>query len=98
MRVASKYSLNGPYTVLDESPKYYIVWDAVGHSIALDKQEWEPVPEWVDVTSECYASLIDNTYRIYHRKGGDGKWIGDQFGYRVTNANDLSRIKVEVKR
>ena len=62
MKVVSKYGLNGPYTVLDESTKYYIVRDAVGHSIALDKQEWEPVPEWVNVTHLCNLHKDNDKY------------------------------------
>ena len=84
------------WKVLEESSTYYIV-EGDFAPIALKKADYEPVQEWVDVTHECYASLIDHTYRIYHRKNG-GTWIGDQYGYRVTNAGDLSKIKVEVKR
>ena len=84
------------YEVIEESPNYYIVY-GTGGKVAVSKADYEPVQEWVDVTHECYASLINTTYRIYHRKNG-GTWIGDQYGYRVTNAGDLSKIKVEVKR
>ena len=82
------------WKVLEESSAYYIV-EGDFAPLALKKLEYEPVQEWVDVTRECHATLIDNTYRIYHRVDGTGTWIGDQYGYRVTDANDLSKIKVE---
>lgn len=70
MKVVSKYGLNGPCTVLDESPKYYIVRDAVGHSIALDKQEWEPVKEWVPVYTFEMCGMQDKEIRARHSGNG----------------------------
>ena len=70
MRVASKYSLNGPYTVLDESTKYYIVRDAEGNSIALDKQKWEPVKEWVPIYTFEMCGMKDKEIRARHSGNG----------------------------
>ena len=70
MKVVSKYGLNGPYTVLGESPKYYIVRDAVGHSMALDKQEWEPVQEWVPVYTFEMWGMKDKEIRARHSGNG----------------------------
>jgi malonyl CoA-acyl carrier protein transacylase len=69
MKVVSKSGLNGPYTVLDESPKYYIVRDAVGRTIAVDKQGWEPVQEWTDETglydgTQAMEILACSNYRL----------------------------------
>lgn len=96
MKVQRRCDPKKVYEVLNESPTHYIIGRGC-YDIALRKTDYEPVQEWVDVTRECYASLIDNTYRIYHRMGDSGKWVGDQHGYRITNANDLSKIKVERK-
>ena len=100
MKVTAKKPLvGGEHKVVEEGERFYIVYgDTIGSYKALPKSEYEPVQEWVDVTKECEAILIENTYRIYRRVNGGGcRWIGDQFGYRVTNADNLSRIKVEVK-
>ena len=98
MRVVSKYGLNGPYTVLDESTKYYIVRDAVGHSIALDKQEWEPVPEWVDVTHECVVVIRGTKQMIMHKSYelGDCSAVACLGTYRLVAAG-LQGIRVEKK-
>jgi len=97
MKVQRKHGAVETYEVLEESTNYYIIKGSATFVHVVSKADYEPVQEWVDVTHECYASLINTTYRIYHRKNG-GTWIGDQYGYRVTNAGDLSKIKVEVKR
>ena len=82
MKVQRRCNPKEVYEVLNESPTHYII-DRGYNDIALRKADYEPVQEWVDVTRECHATLIDNTYRIYHRVDG------------VTDANDLSKIKVE---
>ena len=95
MRVQAKSPYSGPmYTVVEESPNYYIARDSVGFLINLHKSEYEPVREWVDVTHECEMRLIGETYRIYH----GGTWLGDASRYRVKNPNNLSKVRVEVKR
>ena len=82
------------WEVADEAKAYYIAKDPAGFLRVLDKADYEPVEEWVDVTHECNMLLIGETYRVYHA----GAWIGDPDKYRVSNATSLSKVKVEVKR
>ncbi len=82
------------WEVADEAKAYYIAKDPAGFLRVLDKADYEPVEEWVDVTHECNMLLIGETYRVYHA----GTWIGDPDKYRVSNATSLSKVKVEVKR
>ena len=50
MKVQHKVEPHIQWTVMDESPKYYIVQDTPGHKSALAKTDYEPVQEWVDET------------------------------------------------
>ena len=95
MKVVSKYGLNGPYTVLDESTKYYIVRDAAGHSIALDKQKWEPVQEWVNVTHEC--TLLEDMYGRYSLFHNGCAVEASNKRYKVTR-NGCVTYKVEAQK
>ena len=90
----SKDIIGIEWEAVDEAKAYYIVKDPAGFLQVLDKKDYEPVEEWVDVTHECNMLLIGETYRVYHA----GAWIGDPDKYRVSNATSLSKVKVEVKR
>ena len=94
-KVVSKDGLDGPYTVLDESTKYYIVRDAAGHSIALDKQEWEPVQEWVNVTHEC--TLLEDMYGRYSLFHNGCAVEASNTRYKVT-CNGCVTYKVEAQK
>lgn len=52
MRVKHKYQDSEEFEVLDESSKYYIVRNATGQSIALDKLEWGLAAQWHDKSEE----------------------------------------------
>lgn len=52
MRVKHKYRDSEEFEVLDESSKYYIVRNATGQSIALDKLEWGLAAQWYDKSAE----------------------------------------------
>ena len=53
MKVQAKLLSNHyQYEVVEESSNYYIVY-GTGGKVAVSKADYEPVQEWVDVTSEC---------------------------------------------
>ena len=67
----------GPYdyTVVEESPHYYIVYGTFG-TVAVSKADYKPVQEWVDVTSlhegSAVATLLqDPGYRLVRREVGN---------------------------
>ncbi len=53
MKVQRKVMPSEQFYVREESDSYYIAVDAICRTLALDKREYEPVQEWVDVTAEC---------------------------------------------
>lgn len=55
MKVQRKVMPSEQFYVKEESDSYYIAVDAICMTLALDKREYEPVQEWVDVTHECCA-------------------------------------------
>ena len=90
---AKKPCVSDVFEVVDQSTQYYIAKDACGFLVVLAKTEYEPVPEWKDVTANCYLledgygrySLFHNTYAIH---ANDPK-------YRVTTQGNS--FKVECK-
>ena len=94
VKVTGNPRIKNQYNVEDVGERYYVIADEHGMLAVVDKKDYEPVEEWVDVTHECNMLLIGETYRVYHAS----TWIGDPDKYRVSNATSLSKVKVEVKR
>ena len=97
MKVRCKgFGINTPveWTVVEESSRYYIVKsDSTLGLACLDKAYYEPVQEWVDVTSECHLEWTGGpTFELYHK----GNYVNLN-NYRIVR-NCLNGIKVEVKR
>ena len=94
MKVQRKVMPSEQFYVKEESDSYYIAVDAICMTLALDKREYEPVQEWVDVTHECtLEASAHGAYCIY------------RLGYVVNPGNTAHRItckgptfKVEVKK
>ncbi len=82
------------WEVADEAKAYYIAKDPAGFLRVLDKADYEPVQEWVDVTHECtLEASATGAYCIY------------RLGYVLNPGNTVHRVtckgstfKVEVKR
>ena len=55
MKVRAKTPCIGHnYEVVEETTRFYITLeDGLSHYLALPKDDYEPVEEWVDVTAEC---------------------------------------------
>ncbi len=99
MKVRAKTPCIGPnYEVVEETTRFYITLeDGLSHYLALPKDDYEPVEEWVDVDmstltfreSEDNAYLCDGELILFKRtwwangKGmsGSGK---DAETYRIT--------------
>ena len=91
---AKKPCVSGEYKVVEETERFYIVYgDTIGGYTALPKCDYEPVQEWVDVTSECHLEWTGGpTFELYHK----GNYVNLN-NYRIVR-NCLNGIKVEVKR
>ena len=90
----SKDIIGIEWEAVDEAKAYYIVKDPAGFLRVLDKKDYEPVEEWVDVTHECtLEASATGAYCIY------------RLGYVVNPGNTAHRVtcegstfEVEVKR
>ena len=68
----SKDIIGIEWEAVDEAKAYYIVKDPDGFLRVLDKKDYEPVLEWVDVTDECHISesgghsmlIMHNRYQV----------------------------------
>lgn len=63
-------SITGTWVVVEQSPNYYIAHPGDYGTLAttcLSKQNYEPVPEWKDVTTNCLL-LEDGVgrYSLFH--------------------------------
>ncbi len=97
MKVQKKENPASTYTVVEESPRFYISFTTAGTPLALHKQDYEPVEEWVDVDmstltfkeSEDDAYLCDGVLILFKRTWwANGKGMSDSGEdaetYRIT--------------
>lgn len=71
MKVQAKSPYSGPmYTVVEESPNYYIARDSVGFLINLYKSEYEPVQEWVPMYTFEMCGMKGKEIRAVHSGNG----------------------------
>ncbi len=71
MKVRAKTPCIGPnYEVVEETTRFYITLeDGLSHYLALPKDDYEPVEEWVDVTGiyngdEAMGVLHSSLYKL----------------------------------
>ena len=72
----SKDIIGIEWEAVDEAKAYYIVKDPAGFLQVLDKKDYEPVQEWVDVTGMyggiqvTVPGLEERQYRLVNSTGG----------------------------
>ena len=91
----SKDIIGIEWEAVDEAKAYYIVKDPAGFLQVLDKKDYEPVEEWVDVTAQCTIETdCHGRYSLFHKNKAV---FVDDCKYRVT-PNGAVVYKVERKR
>ncbi len=98
-KVEDKMHYRVQYEVVDQVAKYYICKGECGFLVALDKDDYDPVPEWVDISKDCKYELVDSVNQLYALCHGNNivESSYQAHNYRVTKVGD-GYTKVEVKR
>ena len=87
----SKDIIGIEWEAVDEAKAYYIVKDPAGFLQVLDKKDYEPVEEWVDVTHTVkfgtYSGLMDyrdKDYIVDSEMNGVGYILAGKDGVSIT--------------
>lgn len=88
---AKKPCVSDDFEVVDQSTQYYIAKDACGFVVVLDKTEYEPVPDWEDVTKDCL--LLGDDYGRYNLSHYGCAIPANDPQYRVTIQGNSFKVE-----